>query len=91
MEEKKITLTSKAELINAVSSIYFDERIYNRFYGEIRKGERYVKVDYLNMRDKVRIEVTYWRDGTSHGIQTASHCSSYKGLVSKVANFLNLK
>lgn len=93
MKAMAITPTSKKELKDAVTSTLTStgEVFYNWFQGEIRKGDRYAKVSYWYQRDKIRIQVTYWQDGKSCAIETASMCSSYKGLVSKVANFLSLK
>lgn len=93
MKAMTITPTSKSEIMNAVSSILQStgETYYNWFVGDIRKGDKYARVTYWYQRDKIKIQVTYWQDGKSCAIETASCCSSYKGLVSKVAKFLNLK
>lgn len=93
MKAMEITPTSKKELKDAVTTPLrgTNEVIYNWFEGKIHKGDRYAKVSYRYRRDKLKIEITYWQDGRNCAIETSSMCSSYKGLVNKVANFLNLK
>ena len=93
MKATAITPKSKKEIKDAVTSIRTStgEVFYNWFEGEIRNGDRYAKVSYWYQRNKIKIQITYWQDGKSCAIETASMCSSYRVLVSKVANFLNLK
>lgn len=93
MKAMVITPTSKKELNDAVSQTtqVTGETFYNLFEGEIRNGDRYAKVSYWYERNKYVIQVTYWQDGKDCAVETASRCSSYRGLVSKVSKFLNLK
>lgn len=93
MKAMTITPTSKKEIIEAVSTTeqITGQTFYNWFEGEIRNGNRYAKVSYWYDRNKCIIQVTYWQDGKDSAIETASRCSSYRGLVSKVSKFLNLK
>lgn len=93
MEAMTITPTSKKELKEAVSSTIqvTGETFYNWFEGKIRKGDKYAKVSYWYERNRCIIQVTYWQDGKDCAVETASRCSSYRGLVSKVAKFLCMK
>lgn len=93
MKATTITPTSKKELTVAVTGTLASngETYYNWFNGDIRKGDRYARVHYWYERNKCVIQVTYWQDGKDCAVETASRCSSYRGLVSKVSKFLNLK
>ena len=93
MKATTITPTSKKELNDAVSYTKpaTGETYYNWFDGYIRKGDRYARVSYWYQRNRCIIQVTYWQDGKGCAVETESRCSTYRGLVSKVAKFLNLK
>ena len=85
-----ITPTSKKELKAALTS-ELNGRSYNYFKGEIRKEDKYVKIHYYFVRNKITIQILYWQDGIDHAIEAASNCSTLTGVVNKVAKFLDLK
>lgn len=41
--------------------------------------------------EKEKKVLKYWEDGKSVAVETASTCSTAKGIVSKVSKFLNVK
>ena len=88
--KRNINVQTKLEIREAVTSTLFKGE-YNYFNGDIRNGNRYARVSYYRLGNKLRIQVTYWEDGISHAIATASSCSTASGLTSKVARFFNFK
>lgn len=85
-----ITPTSKSELKEALTS-KIDGYSYNYFKGDIRKDNRYARVNYYFTGHKITIQITYWQDGESHAVDYASSCNTPTGVANKVAKFLNLK
>ena len=53
------------------------------------KDDKYVEI-YSCGGDKKYYLVTYWVIGKEGAVQLASNCSSERGVISKVAKFLNL-
>lgn len=90
MTQQIITPTSRTELKAALTS-KIDGHSYNYFKGDIRKDDRYARVNYYFNGNKISIQITYWRDGENMAIDTASRCSTPTGVANKVAKFLNIK
>lgn len=84
-----INVSSKAEVKAVITS--GTDGGYNYFEGDIRKGNLRAHVTYCFYGNKLRIQITYWEDGKSIAVETASTCSTAKGIVSKVSKFLNVK
>lgn len=87
--KQTINVSSKAEVVAAVTSDF--DGSYNYFEGDIRKGNLRAHVTNCFYGNKLRIQITYWEDGKSVAVETASTCSTAKGIVSKVSKFLNVK
>lgn len=85
-----LTPTSKAELKTALTS-KLDGYSYNYFKGEVRKGNRYARLNYYFNGNKIAIEITYWEDGKDNAIDYASKCTTPTGVANKVAKFLDIK
>lgn len=85
---KTITPTSKSELKTAITSSIGG---YNYFKGDIRVGNRYARLNYYFIGNKITIQVTYWEDGKDCAVECASNCTTPAGIVNKVSKFLNLK
>lgn len=91
MKRQIINISSKKEIKEAVTSKYL-KGSYNYFEGDIRKGNRYVRVSYWHScNNKLHIQLTYWEDGKDTAVEFASNCSSVIGLTNKVGKFLNVK
>lgn len=87
--KQTINVSNKAEVVAAVTSDF--DGGYNYFEGDIRNGNRTANVVNCFHGNKLRIQITYWEDGKSVAVETASTCSTAKGIVSKVSKFLNVK
>lgn len=84
-----LTPTSKKELKAAITN-KLNGYSYNYFRGEVRRGDKYVRLNYF-IRSKITIRITYYQDGIDHAIEKASNCSTPTGVANKVAKFLDLK
>lgn len=89
MKTSVITPSSKSELKAALTSNF--DGGYNYFKGDIRKGNKYARVNYYYTGNNLNILITYWQDGLSNAVDYASTCGTVKGVVSKVAKFLSIK
>ena len=89
MKTSVITPSSKSELKASLTSNF--DGGYNYFKGDIRKGNKYARVNYYYTGNKLNIFITYWQDGLSNAVDYASTCGTVKGVVNKVAKFLNMK
>lgn len=87
--KQTVNVSNKAEVVAAVTSDF--DGGYNYFEGDIRNGNRTAHVVNCFHGNKLRIQITYWEDGKSVAVETASTCSTAKGIVSKVSKFLNVK
>ena len=87
--KQTINVSNKAEVVAAVTSDF--DGAYNYFEGDIRKGNLRAHVVNCFHGNKLRIQITYWEDGKSVAVETASTCSTAKGIVSKVSKFLDIK
>ena len=87
--KQTVNVSNKAEVVAAVTSDF--DGAYNYIEGDIRKGNLRACVNYRFYGNKLRIQITYWEDGKSVAVETASTCSTAKGIVSKVSKFLNIK
>lgn len=87
--KQTINVSNKAEVKAVVTSE--TDGGYNYFEGDIRKGNLRAHVTNCFYGNKLRIQITYWEDGKSVAVETASTCSTAKGIVSKVSKFLNVK
>lgn len=54
------------------------------------KGDYYAMVDSYYRGNKRYHLVSYWTIAKENAIQLASNCSSERGVISKIAKFLNL-
>ena len=87
METRIVTVNSKDELANILTSRFGD---YSLFKGEVKAGgKRSVELDYWFKGNKLTVEVTYLSDGWC--VEPDSRCSSLAGVMSKVCKFLDLK
>lgn len=86
--KQTINVSNKAEVVAAVTSDF--DGGYNYFEGDIRKGNLRAHVVNCFYGNKLRIQITYWEDGKSVAVETASTCSTAKGIVSKVSKFLDM-
>ena len=87
-----INVTSKKEIISATTDVDVNGHSYYKWFkGDIRKGNRYVKIGYYYIGNNIHIEITYWEDGKDVAVEFASHCTTAKGVVNKVSKFLNVK
>ena len=87
--KQTVNVSNKAEVVAAVTSDF--DGAYNYFEGDIRKSNLRAHVTNYFHGNKLRIQITYWEDGKSVAVDTASTCSTAKGIVSKVSKFLNIK
>ena len=90
MQTSIIIPTSKSELKTALIS-RLDGYSYNYFKGDIRKGNRYARINYYFTGNKITIQITYWQDGISNAVDYSSKCSTPTAVVNKVAKFLDIK
>lgn len=88
--KESLIVSSKNEIKAAVTNQLCDG-CFNYFNGDIRNGNRYARVSYYHNKNKLKIKVTYWKDGNDIAVDFASLCSTASGLVNKVAKFLNVK
>lgn len=86
-----INVTSKKEIISAVTAEVNGHSFYNWFRGDIRKGNRYARIGYYYTGNNIHIEIIYLEDGNDIAVEFASHCTTAKGVVNKVSKFLNVK
>ena len=87
--KQTINVSNKAEVKAVVTNALTGN--FNYFQGDIRKGNLRAHVVNCFYGNKLRIQITYWEDGKSVAVETASTCSTAKGIVSKVSKFLDIK
>jgi len=90
---KNIVVLSKDEIKKAVTctSESIGETFYNWFKGEIHCGNRYVEITYYYTNNRLNIVIFYKEIGKEVAVAPASRCSSYSGLIRKIATFLKLE
>lgn len=90
---KNIRVNTKKEVENAISyiSCISGKRVFSDFKGMITNGDKGVYVSYLRFGGKLSITLDYFENGEESLNYYQSQCSTYRGALIKIANYLNLK